>query len=102
MKNALFSGISTNKKDDSSDDDDVPRKQETRTEPANDLNLLDMDDSNNQQQPVTSAGSGSNNLLDIDLDSSNTGASQQSMNSQFDLLSLGQPQPVAQPAAPTP
>lgn len=42
MKNSLFSGISSAKKDDSSDSDDN-KKPMPKAEPANEINLLDMD-----------------------------------------------------------
>ena len=67
MKNALFSGISSAKKDDSSDSDD-DKKQPPKAEPANEINLLDMDsgqpDLLGGTTTATAAPATSGNLLD--------------------------------------
>ena len=61
MKNALFSGISYNKKQDDSSDDE-PKKQEQEPVAAQ-VNLLDMDEPSQPSQPSQPAAGG--NLLDL-------------------------------------
>lgn len=43
MKNALFSGISSSKKDSDSDNEDDKKKKEEVEQPAAEMNLLDFD-----------------------------------------------------------
>ena len=66
MKNALFSGISSTKKD--SSDSDEEKKEEKKTEPAPEMNLLDFD-SAQPAQPTnlldTEPTQQSDNLLDM-------------------------------------
>ena len=73
MKNSLFSGISSAKKDDSSDSDDN-KKPVPQAEPANEINLLDMDAGQSDLlggTTTTAAPVTSGNLLD-DMFDTNT------------------------------
>jgi hypothetical protein len=75
MKNSLFSGISSAKKDDSSDSDDN-KKPVAKAEPAPEINLLDMGAEDLLGGTTTAAPTtvpaSSGNLLDDMFDSGTT------------------------------
>ena len=96
MKNSLFSGISSAKKDDSSDSDDN-KKPVAKAEPAPEINLLDMGAEDllggSSTAAPTTVPASSGNLLDDMFDS---GTTQQpaANNSGGGLLDMGQAQPA--------
>lgn len=70
MKNAFFAGIqdSSGKKDNSDSDEDEQKKDETKAEPAGDMNLLDFDAgpsaNTTTETSNTTVTAGTGNLLD--------------------------------------